>query len=124
MLNGLLHKCSYLDPQFRSTYLLNKDELIFEIKQEAVSIAEKDVPSPSSEMIDEGSNKEPPKKKLKGLAVILKHTLSLPTTEVVTSEEKVEQEMRRYQDFPAIGVDVDPLKWWQSEQKTTLHWQL
>ena len=31
MLNGLLDKCSYLDPRFRSTHLLNKDEVIFEI---------------------------------------------------------------------------------------------
>ena len=66
MLNGLLDKCSYLDPRFRSTYLLNKDEVIFEIKQGAVSVAEKDVPSPSSEMIDEGNNEEPPKKEIKG----------------------------------------------------------
>ena len=62
MLNGLVDKCSYLDPRFCSTYLLNKDEVIFEIKQEAVSVAEKDVPSPSSEMIDEGNNEEPPKR--------------------------------------------------------------
>ena len=47
----------------------------------------------------------------------MKHTLSLPTTEEVTSEEKVEREMRRYQDCPPVGVDVDPLEWWQSEQK-------
>ena len=53
MLNGLLDKFSYLDPRFRSTYLLNKDEVIFEIKWEAVSVAEKDVPSPSSVMIDD-----------------------------------------------------------------------
>ena len=41
-----------------------------------------------------------PQKEIKGttVAAILKHTLSLPTTEVVTSEEKVEREMRRYQD--------------------------
>ena len=61
-------------------------------------------------MIDEESDK-PPKKKLKGLAAILKHSLSLPTTEEITSEEKVEQEMRRYQDFPTLAIDVDPLKW-------------
>ena len=60
-----------------------------------------------------------PQKKLKGLAAILKHTLSLPTTEEVTSEEKVEREMRTHQDCPPVGVDVDPLEWWQSEQKSS-----
>ena len=68
-------------------------------------------------MIDEESNDEPPKKKLRGLAAILKHSLSVPTTEEVTSEEKVEWEMRQYQDCPPVDIDVDPLKWWQSEQK-------
>ena len=90
MLNELLYKCSYLDPQFRSAYLYKKKKLcIFEIKREAIAIAEKGVPSPNTVMVDEKSN-EPPKKKLKGLAAILKHNLSLPTTEEITSAEKVE----------------------------------
>ena len=89
ILNCLLDKCSYLDPQFCSAYLLNTEEVIFEIKRETNAIAEKDVPSPSSVMIDEESNDEPPKKKLNRLATILKHSLSQPTTEEVTSEEKV-----------------------------------
>ena len=85
---------------------------MFEIKREA----EKGVPSPNTVTIDEESD-EPPKKKLKGLAAILKHSLSVPITEEITSEEKVEQEMRRYQDFPTLAIDVDPLEWWKSEQK-------
>ena len=71
------------------TFIIKKKLRIFEIKREAIAIAEKGVPSPNTVMVDEKSN-EPPKKKLKGLAAILKHNLSLPTTEEVTSEEKVE----------------------------------
>ena len=118
MLNELLDICSYLDPRFRSAYLYNKEEAIFEIKREAIAIAEKGAIAPNTVMVDEEeSNDEPPKKKLKGLAAILKHSLSLPTMEEITSEDKVEREMRRYQDFPAVAVDVDPLEWWKSEQK-------
>ena len=54
----------------------------------------------------------------------MKHSLSLPTTEEITSEEKVEREIRRYQDFPTLAIDVDPLEWWKSEQKTIPCWQL
>jgi len=49
-------------------------------------------------MIHEESD-EPPKKKLKGLAAILKHSLSLLTEKEIT--------------IPAI--DVEPLEWWKSE---------
>ena len=67
-------------------------------------------------------NDKPPKKKLKGLEAILKHSLSLPTIEI-SSEEKVEQEMRGYQDFPTVAIDVDPLRWSKVSRKTTPHWQ-
>ena len=71
------------------TFIIKKKLRIFEIKREAIAIAEKGVPSPNTVMVDEKSN-EPPKKKLNGLAAILKHNLSLPTMEEITSEEKVE----------------------------------
>ena len=72
-------------------YLHNKEETIFEIKQETIiTVVEKSIPSPNTVMIDDESNEEPPKRKLKGLAAILKHSLSPPTMEEITSEEKVE----------------------------------
>ena len=120
MLNGLLDKCSYFDPRFRSVYLFNKEEVHFESKQEAVVIAEENIQPPSSLMVGEEcdqSDDQPAKKKLKGLAAILKHNLSLPTVEEVTCEEKVQREMRRYEDYPPVTIEVDPLKWWQSEEK-------
>ena len=75
----------------------NEKQLLFQ---------KKGIQSPNTVMIDKESD-ESPKKKLKGLAGIWKHSLSPPTTEV-TSEEKVEQEMWRYQGFPILAIDVDP----------------
>ena len=40
--------------------------------------------SPNTVMVDDESNEEPLKKKLKGLAGILKHILSLRTIEEIT----------------------------------------
>ena len=67
-------------------------------------------------MVDDESNDEIPKK-LKGLAANLKHILSLPTMEEVTSEEEVEQGISQYQDFATVDVGVDFLEWWQRQQE-------
>ena len=69
----------------------------FEIKQKAVAIVKENIPPPSSLMVVEEcdqSDDQLAKKKLKELAVILKHNLSLPTVEEVTCKEKVEREMQ------------------------------
>ena len=38
-MNHLLDKCSYFDPRFCYTYLLNKEETLFDIEKEAMEIA-------------------------------------------------------------------------------------
>ena len=55
-----------------------------------IAIAEKGVPSYNIVIVHDKGNDELPKKKLKGLAAILKHSLSLLTVEEITSKEKVE----------------------------------
>ena len=36
----LLDKCSFLDPRFRAKYVMNKDEVIYQLKQEAIATLE------------------------------------------------------------------------------------
>ena len=109
------------DPRFRCTYLVNKDEVIFDIKQEAIEEAESVVPLPVCTIADDDDvtsqeSQPPPKKKLKGLAAVLVHTLSTPSEEL-TIDEKVTREMRRYEEYPVVSMEADLLIWWKSEAK-------
>ena len=115
-----MDKYNYLDLRFHCIYLVNKDEVIFDIKQEAIEEAESVVPSPICIIADDDdttSHESPtPMKKLKGLAAVLVHTLSTPSEEL-TIDEKVMREMRRYEEYPVVSMEADPLIWWKSEAK-------
>lgn len=32
-------------------------------------------------------------------------------------EEKVDKEIKRYEEYPPVDMDTDPLIWWKDEQK-------
>lgn len=111
----LLDKCSFLDPRFRSKYVSEKEEVIVQIKQEAVMVQNSLVPSPTIDA-EELEETGPPKKKAKGLGAILQHSLSTDQDNV-SSEDKVEREIKRYEEYPPVDVESDPLLWWKNEQK-------
>ena len=35
----------------------------------------------------------------------------------LSHEEKVDKEIKRYEEYPPVDVDSDPLTWWRDEQK-------
>jgi len=97
LLSHLLDKCRAKISLYLS---VKKDEVIFDIKQEAFEEAESVVPSPVYQIVDDNDaasqELQPPmKKKLKGLAM---HTLSTPSEEL-TINEKLTREMRRYEEY-------------------------
>ena len=109
----LLDKCSYLDPRFRSKYVKGKEEVIAQIKEEAVAVINAMIPSPGEN--DDGTSEDPPKKKAKGLAAILQHSLSPSSSEDIPAVDKVEYEIRRYEEYPPVDVETDPLIWWKND---------
>ena len=66
---------------------------------------------------DDGDNSEtiaPPVKKLKGIAAVLKHVEvenSQQSTDTLTHQQQIDQEITSYLDFPAFEADTDPLTW-------------
>ena len=57
------------------------------------------------------------KKKLKGLSAILQHCVEPVGEEDLSCEEKVEKEIRRYEKYPPVHIDTDPLCWWEHEKQ-------
>lgn len=57
------------------------------------------------------------KKKRKGLSAILHHCLSNEGEDELSYEEKVDKEIKRYEEYPPVDMDTDPLIWWKDEQK-------
>ena len=35
----------------------------------------------------------------------------------LSHEEKINKEMKQYEEYPPVSVDLDPLTWWKDEQK-------
>jgi len=91
----------------------------FNIRQEVNKESEPVAPPPVCTTLDDDeiNPQPPPKKKLKGLAAVLMHVLSIPSSQELTIEEKVNREMRRYEEFPAISMEVEPLVWWKNEAR-------
>ena len=111
----LLDKCSYLDPRFRSKYITEKQEVVAQIKEEAVAVINSLIPSPVEG--DDGTSEDPPKKRAKGLAAILQHYLGPSISDDIPAVDKIEYEIRRYEEYSPIDVEADPLVWWRNEQK-------
>ena len=111
----LLDKCSYLDPRFRSKYITEKQEVVAQIKEEAVAVINSLIPSPGEK--DDGTSEDPPKKRAKGLATILLHSLGPSISDDIPAVNKIEYEIRRYEEYPSVDVEADPLVWWRNEQK-------
>jgi len=121
---SLLDKCSFLDPRFRCKFVTDREEVLYQIKEEAVSELESfspPRPMPTDHDIETESTEEarPPvkKKKLKGLSAILQHCVEPIDDEDLSCEEKVEKELRRYEEYPSVPIDTDPLRWWEHEEQ-------
>ena len=117
----LLDKCSFLDPRFRAKYVMNKDEVIYQLKQEAIatleSADETRVHEATGGNPTEESDGIPCPKKRKGLSAILHHCLSNDSEDELSYEEKADREVKRYEEYPPVDMDTDPLTWWKDEQK-------
>ena len=115
----LLDKCSFLDPRFRGKYVMDKDEVIYQLKQEAVAVLESENEKATTDHSAENPEESQHlKKKRKGLSAILYHCLGASNdNENLSHEEKIDKEIKRYEEYPPVDVDLDPLMWWKDEQK-------
>ena len=98
--------------------------MLYQIKEEAMSELESFSPPrpPQTDRDAETESTEqaePPakKKKLKGLSAILQHCVEPIDDEDLSCEEKVEKELRRYEEYPPVSIDTDPLGWWEHEEQ-------
>ena len=62
------------------------------------------------------------KQKRKRLSTILYHCLwtSNGSENDVSHEEKIDKEMKQYEEYILLDVDLDPLTWWKDEQNSFL----
>lgn len=119
----VLEICSFLDPRFKTQYLEVKETTLQLVKEECLTVRissgldnhSQDEPGPSTS----NDLTTPPCKKKKGLSAILRHIeeenmQNLPT---VTPEDKVNNEISAYLDYPIMNSETNPLVWWKAEQR-------
>ena len=109
-ISDVINKSSYLDPRFRIEYISDKERILKQIENEAVSVAET---HQDSEVL---CQEIPPPKKTKGLGAILKAALQ-PTSTQKDPQHRVEEEMTKYDLLPCVDMDDDPLVWWKKNVK-------
>ena len=109
---SLLDKCSYLDPRFRWKYGTKQEEVIYQLKMEAVEMLQKidaqDVAAEVEVAVSETSEM-PKQKKVKRLSGVLQHCLG--TSSCCNNEEvsRVDREIKRYEDNPPVEISVEAL---------------
>ena len=109
----ILDVCSFLDPRFRIGYLADKTSTLVRIESEACEVAD-DINEQSQNA--EVTVVQPPSKKLKGLAAVLKKALPvIQPQEQLTTHDKVKKEIDRYVDGNLIDPSCDPMNWWRKE---------
>ena len=99
---------------------MDKDEVTYQLKQEAVAILESEDEKATTDCLAENAeDSRHPRKKRKGLSAILYHCLgtSNDSENNLSHEEKIDKEMKRYEEYLPVEVDFDPLTWWKDEQK-------
>ena len=101
-ISDVINKSSYLDPGFQIEYISDKEQILKQIENEAVSVAE--THQDSKVLCQE----IPPPKKTKGLGAILKAALQ-PTSTQKDPQHRVEEEMTKYDLLPCVDMDDDPL---------------
>ena len=87
------------------------------MKQEAGE--SEDGKATTDHLVENPEDSRHPKKKRKRLDAILYQCLgtSNDSENDLLHEEKVNKEMKRYEEYPPVDVDFDPLTWWKDEQK-------
>lgn len=99
---------------------MNKEEVLYQLKQETIEM----LASADETRVHEATGGNPteksdgtphPKKKRKGLSAILHHCLSNDTEDELSYEEKADREVKRYEEYPSVDMDTEPLVWWKDE---------
>ena len=118
----LIQVTSFLDPRFKDAHLdtLSKEIVLSSIREECLLLILANA-TPESDYISVPDEDEgPPTKRLKGLAAVLNQIVSQqvsrPRMVAVTPEEKAENEIGSYLEFPVAAIDTDPLQWWKKEE--------
>ena len=116
----ILDVCSFLDPRFRITYLANETSTLVRIENEACEVTDHMSNEQGQDAVLQEEMIQPPSKKLKGLAAVLKKALpncSQPQ-EQLTTLEKVKKEIDKYVDSAPVDPACDPLNWWKKEAES------
>ena len=107
----ILDVCSFLDPRFRIAYLGDNTSTLVQIEREACEVTD-EMMNEQSQTVEE--TMQPPSKKLKGLAAVLKKALPIvQPQEQLTTLEKVKKEIDRYLDGAPIDPSCNPMNWWR-----------
>ena len=118
----LLELMSFLDPQFKLTYVNDRASILKEIEMQMVEEMDTDVTATSAESTMGRPNSSSsegvplPNKKLKGLSKVLSHCFAdLAVQQQLSPQQKVKQEIDQYLNHPQLDISGDPLEWWKSE---------
>ena len=85
--------------------------MIYQLKQEAVSVLESEnEKATTNHLVENPEECQHLKKKRKGLSGNLHHCLgaSNDNENNLSHEEKVDKEMKQYEEYPPVDVDLDP----------------
>ena len=120
----LIEFASFLDPRFKTQYLENKEEILSLVKEECLTVVQSQEESPPLEAprVETPADTSLPRPicKKKGLSAILQHIEeenSLSTENASTPQDKVENEIASYLEYPKMSSATNPLDWWKSEQR-------
>ena len=106
----------FLDPRFKDRHLEDKENIMSAITDECIALVPVTPTIPAIDLSE--SDNPPPKKKLRGLAAVLKRISgeeepdSMPT---LTPQQTVESEIASYLNFPHAAPETVPLVWWKEE---------
>ena len=115
----VLEMCSFLDPRFKTQYLGNKEATVELVKEKCLANCSLQEEHQSSTVrVEEFHEISLPTVKRKGLSAILKHNEEESQVPVsVTVQDKIDNEVISYLEYPKVNAETDSLIWWKSEQK-------
>ena len=111
----LLNIASYLDPQYCTSYIDDREEVVDKILDEVIDMLylEEQQNSHTLTTVADEAQPEPPSKKRKLGSWLTKASNSVSNKEPVTPIQKVQREIEQYEHSVSADPDSNPLDWWR-----------
>ena len=121
--SDMLNIATFLDPRFKDKHVENREDAVSLVtilcidNYNSVHNPEAETSTPADDNASSVTD-QPPAKRLKGLAAVLKQIeqeTGTVSVDMSTPVQQIDKEIKAYLDFPAVEPDTDPLAWWKLE---------